>query len=102
MKLTFNCASCCIAFSAVCAVTLFMFGMCFSLKLPLGEPLSNGEYEKLAWQSFVAGGIWVVAGIFSSIMYVITLKKAEKKAAFYKASTAPKVSPSSSSSVSSQ
>ena len=71
--------SCCFGWSILCAIILFAIGGAFAGKLSMGEYLSDDDFKDLSWQSFVAGGIWVLVAIITGIWYVFKVKKEERQ-----------------------
>ena len=62
----------------MCAIVLFAIGAAFAGRLSMGEYLSEDEYKDLTWQSFAAGGIWILVTIITGISYYVKAKKQEK------------------------
>ncbi|KAH7828155.1 uncharacterized protein MONOS_17245 [Monocercomonoides exilis] len=79
MKIVFNCSSCCVGWSIICAITLFLLSLAYFFELPMGEPFTKEEYFEMAKSTFFGGIVWIVAALFSVFMYFRGMKKAEKE-----------------------
>ena len=66
----------------MCAIVLFAIGGAFYGKLSMGEYLDDDEYSSLAWESFAAGGIWVVVAVVTGIFYCVKAKASERAEAY--------------------
>ena len=74
-------ASCCVGWSVICAIVLFIIATVYYLRWPIGEALTDEEYQELAKANLLGGVIWIVAGVFSAFMYVRQMKKEEARRA---------------------